>query len=349
MIMFTRSEFSLVCHLSSILRDCKFLGDSMIRLGIPSKGRMEAETSEFLSKCGLTLSRVRRRYLASIDELPEMQVVYQRQEDIIKGVETGFLTFGIAGKDLVSEYVNSDGVVTIHENLGFGKCTLEIAVPESWEVDQIQDLRTYKGRLRVASKFPKLTTQFLEGNGISFEFVPSAGTLEVSPALNRADFIVDLVSTGQTLEDNRLKRINGGRILESEAVFIGNKNILKKSKDAMKTAKRLLEIFEGALRAKDYVSVFANMRGDAKKIVPKLFQSPELSGLQGPTVSSVINRDNGTWFAIHIIVPKKQLMRAISNLREVGGSGVVVSQAMYIFEEEPPQYRTLLKKLGVMK
>lgn len=309
---------------------------------------MEGETADFLARCGLTLKRVRRRYLASIEEFPQVQVVYQRQEDIVKGVETGFLTFGIAGKDLVQELSGGDGVVIIHEELGFGKCTLEIAVPERWPVRCIDDLRSLGNgsAFRVASKFPNLTAQFLDGKGIPFEFVPSAGTLEVSPALDKADFIVDLVSTGQTLEDNRLKRLEGGRILNSEAVFIGNREVLKKDKETLQMAKQMLEIFEGALRAKDYVSIYANMRGTPDDIIPQLLERSGLMGLQGPTVSSVWNREKEQWFAIHIIVPRKMLMNAIESLRDIGGSGVVVSPTMYIFEEEPPQFRKLRAVIG---
>ncbi len=328
-----------------------FLGDFLIRLGIPSKGRMETETIEFLSRCGLNVRRKGRQYFAEIEGIPELQVVFQRQEDIVRGIETGLLTFGIAGADLVNELVENRGnVLIIHDALGFGRCTLEVAVPETWDVNRIEELKEKgkkrNGYFRVASKFPKLTGNFLKKWGIPFEFVKGAGTLEVSPALGNSEFIVDLVSTGQTLKDNRLKRIEGGCILKSEACFIGNKSNLKQDTKALQMAKQLLEIFEATIRAKDFVSVFANMRGNPEKIVPKLFEGNGMNGLQGPTVSSVKTRMDGEWFAIHIIVSKVKLMKTIDDLRKIGGSGVVVAPTLYIFEEEPIQFKQLLKNLG---
>ncbi|RMG42043.1 MAG: ATP phosphoribosyltransferase [Methanobacteriota archaeon] len=350
MIVFTYADDIRFMRRPSVLiksRQSSF-GDFMIRLGIPSKGRMEIETAEFIDRCGLTLRRVRRRYLASLDEFPNLQVVYQRQEDIVKGVETGFLTFGIVGKDLVMELREGNELIIVHEGLGFGKCTLEVAVPEAWEISSIEELKG-KGNgnpFRVASKFPRLTSDFLREREISFEFVSSAGTLEVSPALGKADFIVDLVSTGQTLEDNRLKRLEGGRILDSEAVLIANARMLRTDQEAMKVAKQLLELFEGTLRGMDFVSVYANMRGTPERVIPELISKSGLNGLQGPTVSAIFNQDMEPWFAIHVVVPKKILMKAIESLREVGGSGVVVTPTTYIFEEEPPQYRNLLDSIG---
>ncbi len=326
----------------------------LVRLGLPSKGRMEGETLEFLERCGFRVRRIRRQYLATIDEFPEIQIVFQRQEDIVRGVENGLLTFGIVGLDLVSELtVSWDNLVIIHGALGFGKCTLEVAVPESWDVDSVDGLRRLApptgDRFRVASKFPKLTAEFLDRYGIPYEFVEGAGTLEVSPALGNAEFIVDLVSTGQTLEDNRLKRIRGGQILKSEAVFIGDRERLKSCPETLRLAKKLLEIFEATLRAVNYVSVYANMRGRVEEVMPKLFERQELGGLQGPTVSGVFSRDGDEWFAIHIIADRRKLVEVIDGLRSVGGSGVVVAPALYIFEEEPRWYTQLLENLQLAK
>lgn len=331
----------------------KFENFIPIRLGIPSKGRMEQETLDFLKSCGLTVKRIRRQYLATIEEIPGLQIVFQRQEDIVQGVENGLLTFGIAGYDLVSEIpTNSENIVVIHNGLDFGKCTLEVAVPETWPVSKMSDIKELASlsgkQFRVATKFPKLTSAFLDKYGIPFAIASGAGTLEVSPALGNAEFIVDLVSTGQTIEDNRLKRLEDGCILASQATFIGNKQSLLKNAAALKLAKTLLEIFEATLRAKKFVSVFANMRGDPEKQVQRLLRNPALKGLQGPTVSRIMN-DEQDWFAIHIMVEKKKLIEVIEGLRSVGGSGVVVSPTTYIFEEEPPRYLQLLASLGLDK
>ena len=81
-----------------------------------------------------------------------------------------------------------------------------------------------------------------------------------------------------------------------------------------------------------------------------MFTKSVIGGLQGPTISPVIApenaREKGGWYAVHIIVRKDQLAQAISELREIGGSGVVVTPVMYIFEEEPHAYKAMLEALA---
>jgi ATP phosphoribosyltransferase len=176
--------------------------------------------------------------------------------------------------------------------------------------------------------------------------IKAEGTLEVAPTLGYSDIIVDLVSTGQTLKDNRLKRLKDGCILQSQASFIANRKILKENQNALDISRTFLEYFEATLRAKNYVSVFINMRGeDPKSIAEKMFTKDSLKGLQGPTISPLVSSEGGSWFAVHIIVEKKRLTETIRALREIGGSGVVVSPTLYIFEEEPKRYKELLKNL----
>ncbi len=320
----------------------------LIRLGIPSKGRMAAETEEFFNSCGFRIIRNRQRYIGSLEGFPKIQIVFQRQEDIIYGVLKGSLAYGIIGLDLLTELTikDPDKIVVIHDDLGFGNCSLEVIVPEEWMESSMIDLVQSKKNLRVASKFPLLTHNFFNKHNLDFELVEAAGTLEVAPALGNSDIIVDLVSTGQTLKDNRLKRLQDGCILQSQACFIGNRNNLKKNQTILNFARTLLEYFEAALRAKNFVSVFINMRGENPiKIAEKMFAKKNLKGLQGPTISPVISSEGGSWFAIHIIVEKKRLTETIRALREIGGSGVVVSPTLFIFEEEPKRYKKLLKNM----
>ena len=321
-----------------------------IRMGIPSKGRMAAETLEFLNSCGFQIIRNRQQYIGWLEGFPEIQIVFQRQEDIIHGVIKGSLAYGIVGLDLLSEITvkDPDKTVIIHEDLGFGKCTLEVIMPEEWKETSMRDLKNNEIVLRVASKFPLLTRKFFGKHGIDFDLVKATGTLEVAPALGYSDIIVDLVSTGQTLKDNRLKRLQDGCILQSQACFIANLKSLKENQMILNFARIFLEYFEATLRAKNYVSVFINMRGeDPKSIAEKMFANKSLEGLQGPTISPIVSQHGGSWFAVHIIVEKKRLTEIIKALREIGGSGVVVSPTLYIFEEEPLRYKTLLQNLEV--
>ncbi len=71
------------------------------------------------------------------------------------------------------------------------------------------------------------------------------------------------------------------------------------------------------------------------------------SRLTGPTISQVITHQGENWFAVNLIVKKSELAEGISELRSIGGSGVVVTPVNFIFEEEPEAFRKMLEELGV--
>ena len=322
-----------------------------IRLGIPSKGRMENETQNFLESCGFSLTRNNRQYIGYIREPISIQLVFEHQEDIIRSIRNGTIELGIVGYDLFQEIIpnKDDNVLLIHDSLNFGSCNLEIAVPEIWPEKSMQEIKE-RGNdiLKVATKFPKLTKDFLTSQNFCFEIIEGKGSLEVYPELGRSDLIVDLVSTGQTLKDNHLKMVEGGTILNSQAVLIGSKKALM-DPSVLKITRELIEYFEATLRAQKFVSVFVNIRGENEEEISKaIFAKKGLSGLQGPTISPVYCKTGEKMFAIHVIVEKERLQLAIRNLREIGGSGVVVAQTLYIFEEEPLRYKKLKEKLEIV-
>ncbi len=325
-----------------------------LRLSLPSKGRLEEGSMKFLEDCGLKVVKTNpRQYEAHIPSLPEIIVLFQRPGDIVVSVRDGSVDFGITGIDLVEERRGTNGeIIVLHDSLGFGHCELCLAVPESWEsVQTLEDLRDYAisfGRpLKVATRYPNLTSTFLKTHAIPYNTISAEGTLETAPAIGYADMISDLVSSGQTLRDNRLRPLADGRVLSSQAGLIANRSVIKGNSHALAVARSLLEYFEAHLRAVENVAIFANIRGeDPKTIAEKIFTQRTIGGLQGPTISRVVVRDNTQdWFAVHIVVRRDQLFQAISELRDIGGSGVVVSPVLYIFEEEPPRYKAMLDAL----
>ncbi|MBI4771360.1 MAG: ATP phosphoribosyltransferase [Chloroflexi bacterium] len=357
-----------------------------IRLALPSAGRLEPAAREFLADCGLPIYQPNpRQYRAELPALPGLSVLFQRPGDIVVGVREGSIDFGIAGLDAVEEKradPDGDGLLILHDALGFGRCRLSLAVPEEWGAQTVADIAgraSGTGRphgagrphgvaptgavgeeagrphgvastgLRVATKFPNLTGRFLTGHGIGpFTLIRAEGTLEIAPAIGYADMISDLVSSGVTLRDNRLRELPDGVILESQAALIGNRRALQTRPEVLAVGRQLLEYFEAHLRAAGAYLVFANMRGDsAEAIAARMFAHTELGGLQGPTISPVIPRDPGgeRWFAVNLVVRQDHLQAAIAQLRAIGGSGVVVSPVTYIFEEEPVRYRALLEAL----
>jgi ATP phosphoribosyltransferase len=245
-------------------------------------------------------------------------------------------------------------VLVLHRELGFGHCTLNVIVPETWEETRsVCDLAARREALerplRVATKYPNLTETFLKSYGLQDSILIRAeGTLEVAPAIGYADLIVDLVSTGTTLRDNRLRTLEDGLILASQASLIANRKALKARPEVLTMARQLLEFIVAHLRAATHVSVFANIRGESREtIAQSMFKQSVIGGLQGPTISSVITKRDGEWYAVHIVVSRIQLAKAIEELRAIGGSGVVVTPVSYIFEEEPEECQALLEGLEV--
>lgn len=335
---------------------------SDIRLALPSKGRLEVEALDFLADCGIKVYKPNpRQYEAAVPVLPALSVLFQRPGDIVVGVRQGSLDFGITGLDMVAEKRGPhDEVIIIHDNLGFGRCHLAVAVPEQWaDVHTVADLAARQQSLaadsqglRVATKFPVVTGSFLAQQGIQpVTLIDAEGTLEVAPAIGYADLIADLVSTGTTLRDNRLRPLTDGVILRSQAVLIANRQALQSRPEVLAMAREMLEYIEAHLRGQEHYVVFANMRGEsAEMIATRMFEQTNLGGLQGPTIAPVFhpNANGSSWFSVTIVVRKEQLTQAIAQLRSIGGSGVIVSPVTYIFEEEPARYRELLQVLDII-
>ncbi|NCF66695.1 MAG: ATP phosphoribosyltransferase [Chloroflexi bacterium] len=331
-----------------------------IRLGLPSKGILRDGALEFLASCGLKVFRPNpRQYAATIPNLPGVTVLFQRPGDIVVGVRQGSLDFGITGYDILAEKAFGNGsTLTLHDALGFGPCTLNLAVPETLAPRRMADLVKWAhelnkhGRsLRVATKFPNLTRDMLDRNGVKpYRLISPEGTLEIAPAIGFADVIADLVSSGITLRDNHLRILEDGLILKSEACLIANRLALRERGEVLDVARQLLEFTEAYLRALGSYVVTANVRSRSPEaIARRMFDQTTLGGLQGPTISRVVAREdlsNGNgWYAINIIVRKAEIFQAVSEIRQIGGSGVIVTPCTYIFEEEPRRYQAMLAAL----
>ncbi|KAL3515694.1 hypothetical protein ACH5RR_022596 [Cinchona calisaya] len=334
-----------------------------IRLGLPSKGRMAADTIDLLKDCQLSVKQVNpRQYVAEISQLPNLEVWFQRPKDVVRKLVNGDLDLGIVGLDTVHEHgQGNEDLIIIHDALEFGDCRLSLAIPKYGifeNVNSIKDLAempqwTPERPLRVATGFTYMGPKFLKENGLKYvTFSTADGALEAAPAMGIADAIVDLVSSGTTLRENNLKEIEGGVILESQAVLVASRKSLVQRKGVLDITHEMLERLEAHLRAIGQFTVTANMRGSsAEEVAERVLSQPSLSGLQGPTISPVFCKRNGRavadYYAIVICVPKKALYKSVQQLRAIGGSGVLVSPLTYIFDEETPRWRQLLSELGL--
>jgi ATP phosphoribosyltransferase len=331
-----------------------------ITLALPSKGAIAEPTLNFLRDSGLRVDKPnQRQYTGVIASLPAVGVMFQRVTDIVYKVADGTAEIGITGLDVVRE-TNDENVIVIHEKLGFGHCSLVVAVPEYWIdadymsdiVDIALDFREQKGRnIRVATKYPLLTRQFLHNSGIHhFTLVKAEGAIEAAPTLGYADIIVDLTQTGTTLRENHLKIISDGVILESQACLIGNRSALRNNASILNTVCTLLELIDATQQGRTYYQIVANVAGDsAEAVAEKVAANPVTRGLQGPTIAPIYGlgaSDSEQWYTITIIIPSTRLLEAVDYVRAIGGKQTVVSPVRYIFLESSPTFRRLVNQLS---
>ena len=332
--------------------------EGVLRLGLPSDGDLYQPTLAYLEDCGLAVDRPNsRRYTGAIPTLPGVSVIFQRTADIAQKVEEGSVDLGITGLDRFKEYQRDDSdVILLIEGLGYGQCDLVVAAPESWlDVESLEDLadlsvefRSLGRQLRIATKYPRIVGRFLTARAVNyFTLVQASGTLEAAPAAGYADLIADLSASGATLRENRLKALDGGVVLNSEACLVGNRKSLASSAEALSLARSILEMAEGRQRAGSLYRITANVRGaSAEAVGASVLSKPDLAGLLGPTVSRVYNVDAEDWYAVTLVVSKDRLLETVDHLRSSGGRDISTSQVNYLFKERSAAYQNLLDSLA---
>ena len=208
----------------------------MIKIGIPSKGRLRKDTLSIFKNKNLKIlsERGERDLFGYIKGNKKIKIVYLHAREIIERLGDESLDIGFSGYDLLKESeLNVQNKVTINKKLDFGNATLVVAVPDEWiDVQTLADLEEIsfdfkdkkKSRLRVATKYPNLTKEFLFSKGVTqFKLVPSLGATEVYPFTGSSEILTDITSTGETLKANNLRILKDGNILKSTAILMSNK------------------------------------------------------------------------------------------------------------------------------
>jgi ATP phosphoribosyltransferase len=324
---------------------------------LPSKGAIAEPTLNFLRDCGLRVEHPNpRQYTGTIPAIPAVDVLFQRVVDVVYKVSDSTAHLGITGLDVVCEHPH-ENLIVIHDHLNFGYCQLLVAVPQSWiDVDGLADLfdvavdfREHQGRnLRVATKYPTLTRQFLHSHGIHhFTLVKAEGAIEAAPTLGFADIIIDLAQTGTTLRENHLKPLPDGIILDSQACLIGNHRALQNSQ-AISVVRTILEYIDAAIQGRQYYQLTANVKGlDVETVARSVALNPITKGLQGPTIAPVYGPNSeGQWHTVTVIVASNDLLQAVEYLRAIGGTQTVVTPVRYVFLESSPTFARLLEQLA---
>ena len=201
----------------------------------PPRGDCRRRPHAFFARAGLELVQGRgaRDYRGAIAGLPGVEVAYVSSAEIVGQLAAGAAHFGVAGEDLVREKVaDVEARLELLSPLGFGHANVVVAAPKAWiDVRTMADLddvasayRAKRGeRMRVATKYVNLTRRFFAEHGVAdYRIVESLGATEGAPASGAAELIVDITTTGATLEANALKILDDGTMLRSQATLIAS-------------------------------------------------------------------------------------------------------------------------------
>ena len=209
---------------------------NLISIGLPSKGRLKEGSIDFFEQNNLkiTSNGGERNYFARIENFSNIKIIYLHAKEIIQRLGDDTLDIGISGLDLLNESpINLQKKIEVKKKLNFGMANLVIAIPDDWiDVQTVADLeevsfdfRDKKNtRLRVATKYPNLTNNFLVSKGVTqYRLVSSLGATETYPFIGSSEIITDITSSGKTLKDNNLRILKDGLILRSQACVLFSK------------------------------------------------------------------------------------------------------------------------------
>ena len=299
---------------------------SKLTLALPSKGRLKEQVERWLADCGLPLSSGDRAYAAGLQSFPEIDIRLMPAADVAAALASGEVHLGLTGEDLLREGGDDlDAHTALLLAPGFGRADLVLAAPRSWiDVSTVADLeavaherlaRTGR-RLRVATKYGVQTRRFFARHGLlDYRIVESAGATEGAPAAGQAEVVVDITTTGATLEANHLKRLDDGLILRSQAQLAAALRAAW-SEPALAAARRLLGVLEARARAKGTLTLVWPADQDAR----------------AREALAAFGRE-ADWRNSGLLVPAENLFGAAAALAEAGVGPVTVTRPEYVFAQ----------------
>jgi ATP phosphoribosyltransferase len=272
-----------------------------LKIAIQKSGRLNEKSVELLKNCGLNFENYKSSLISPVSNFP-LEILFLRDDDIPEYVQDGIADLGIVGENVIQE---TEVEVSYLQRLGFGKCSLKIAVPNNNDISSLADLN---GKA-IATTYPVILGKFLKKEGIQSDIRTISGSVEISPGLGLSDAICDLVSTGGTLKSNGLKPF--ADVMSSEAVLIGSKAV--ENNDLVQ---ELIQRIQSVLRAKETKYVVLNVQKDNLDAVLAL-----LPGVKSP---SVVPLAEDNWVAVHTVIPERDFWDRISQLKQAGAQGIVV-------------------------
>ena len=282
-----------------------------MRIAVPNKGRLHDPTLALLERAGIHVinGADRKLYAETVD--PELSILFARAADIPEYVADGAADLGVTGLDQLREA----GHPTVEEllDLEFGHCRIVVAAPE---LDGIESLDELEGK-KVATEFPNVAYEFFADRGIEVEIVEVTGATELTPHVEMADAIVDITSTGTTLQVNRLEIL--AEVLSSSVHLIARDDVVDDPKTSqVRTA--LQSVIQAEGKRYLMMNVPEGRLAEVKSVIP---------GMGGPTVMDI---DGKEMVAVHAVVDERQVFETINDVKSKGASDILVTEIERLVE-----------------
>jgi ATP phosphoribosyltransferase len=184
-----------------------------LTIAVP-RGALFGESLDLLEQLGIPTAEIRDNDRRLI--FPDLGVITTRPSDVPTYVEHGAADLGITGKDVLLE--QDDREVYELLDLGYGYCRMIVAARDG--DDPLGEPLRRRGSVRIATKYPRIATNYFAGTGRQAEIVEVKGSVEIGPLTGLVDAIVDLTASGRTLAENHL--VEHEQIVECTARLIAN-------------------------------------------------------------------------------------------------------------------------------
>ncbi|MBL7727407.1 MAG: ATP phosphoribosyltransferase [Dinghuibacter sp.] len=277
---------------------------SKLKIAIQKNGRLNEKSLGLLLECGIRIPNGTTRLRTSATNFP-VEVLFLRDDDIPQYVEQQVADVGILGEN---EVLEKDKKVSIVEKLGFANCRLSLAIRKEEPYTGIG----YFNNKKVATSYPKILGRFFEQHNITAEIEEISGSVEIAPGIGLADAVCDIVSTGSTLFTNGLKEVD--TVIESQAVLIASEQL---SEEKAAILNRILFRIKAVRNAREHKYIMLNAPNSKLKAICDI-----LPGMNSPTIIPLAQEN---WSSLHSVIKEDQFWEVITQLKEAGAEGILVS------------------------
>lgn len=275
-----------------------------LRIAIQKSGRLTEKTVDLLHGIGIEFDNYKRNLMVKTRNF-DVELLLLRDDDIPEYVQDGICDLGFVGANEVYEKAAD---VTVLRGLNYGRCRLALAAPKNGSIKTAED---FEGKT-IATSYPNITKSFFDEKNISVNIVEISGAVEITPQLEVADAISDLVSTGGTLRANGLLELF--TILESETKLIRtNQDLSPGKKDLIEKFLLRIDGFQQAKQSR-YIMMNAPVK-DIDKI------RDIIPSMKSPTIMPLAQSD---LVAIHTVIPIAKFWSVMEELKAAGASDIIM-------------------------